>query len=148
MGILSPDHQESDFIPYIKNEYVVDVSIPHGNLYLGTLDEYDDATIGPHIAEEIGNMWMRNDEHMKEQVEIVANTMLGKYFARKHSNGLCKKFSFKWTKMIHGFICQVYDDLRNLHMKIVITQKRYGFLQKTRIVLSSMTQFIRRNILQ
>lgn len=143
MGILSQDHN-TDFIPYIKDKYDVEVGISHGDLYWDALDKYDGATIGPHIAQEISDARMYNEEHMCEQVKIVAKIMLAQYFTRKHSNGLYKKFTFEWKRVDTGFICQVRDDLRNSHMKIILKHKHYGFLQKTKASLSRMAQFLRR----
>lgn len=125
MSILSQDFNESDFIPYIKDEYEVDVSIPRPALCWAALNGYNSATIGPHIAKEIGNMWIYNDEHMKEQVRTVVNIMLDRYFDHKYSNGLNKKFNFYWSKTTHGFVCKVYDDLRDLYMKITFTDRKY-----------------------
>ena len=142
MGILSQDHN-SDFIPYIKDKYDVDVGVSHGNLYWDALDKYNGATIGPHIAQEISETRMYNPDHMREQVKIVAKIMLGLYFTRKHSNGLYKKFTFEWKQTDTGYVCQVRDDLRNSHMKILLKQKNHGFLQKTKASLSKMAQFLR-----
>lgn len=143
MGILSQDHN-TDFIPYIKDEYNVEVGVSHGDLYWEALNKYDGATIGPHIAQEISDARMYDDDHMREQVKIVAKIMLAQYFTRKHANGLYKKFTFEWKKTESGFVCQVRDDLRNSHMKIILKHKQYGFLQKTKASLSKMAQFLRR----
>ena len=143
MGILSQDHN-SDFIPYIKDKYIVEVGVSHGDLFWDGLGDYDGATIGPHIANEIMEARMYNSDHMMEQVKIVAKIMLGQYFTRKHSNGLYKKFTFEWKKTESGYVCQVRDDIRNSHMKIIIKQKNYGFLQKTKTSLSGMAQFLHR----
>ena len=143
MGILSQDHN-SDFIPYIKDKYNVGVGVSHSDLYWDALGKYDGTTIGPHIAQEIADARMYNPDHMREQVKIVAKIMLGLYFTRKHSNGLYKKFTFEWKQTDTGWVCQVRDDLRNSHMKIILAQKNYGFLQKTKTTLSGMAQFLRR----
>ena len=143
MGILSQDHN-SDFIPYIKDKYTVDVGVSHGDLYWDALGKYDGATIGPHIADEILNCRLIDWDSMREQVKIVCKIMLGLYFTRKHSNGLYKKFTFEWKQAETGWICQVRDDLRNSHMKIILTHKNYGILQKTKTTLSGMAQFLRR----
>lgn len=142
MGILSQDHN-SDFIPYIKDKYVVEVGVSHGDLYWDALGKYDGSTIGPHIAQEISETRMYNQDHMREQVKIVAKIMLGQYFTRKHSNGLYKKFTFEWKQVSNGWVCQVRDDLRNSHMKILLKQKNYGFFQKTKTSLSKLAQLLR-----
>lgn len=143
MGVLTND-ERTDFIPYIKDKYEVEVGVSHSNLYWDVINtsKYDGATIGPHIAEEISNARMYNPDHMREQVKIVAKIMLTKYFTHKHSNGLYKKFTFEWRQADNGCVCQVYDDLRKSHLKILIRQKNYGFLQKTKTSLSRVAQFL------
>lgn len=143
MGLLSQDHN-SDFIPYIKDKYNVTVGVSHGDLYWDGLGKYDGGTIGEHIAQEISGARMYNPDHMREQVKIVAKIMLGQYFTRKHSNGLYKKFTFEWKQTESGYVCQVRDDLRNSHLKIILKQKQYGILQKTKTTLSRMAQFLHR----
>lgn len=139
MGILT-HNENTDFIPYIKDSYNVEVGVSHGDLYWDALGKYDGATIGPHIAQEIGDARMYDNDHMREQVKIVAKIMLGLYFTRKHSNGLYKKFTFEWKSIDYGYICQVRDDLRNSHMKIILKQKNYGFIQKATHKVSIMVK--------
>lgn len=139
MGILT-HNTDTDFIPYIKDSYNVEVGVSHDDLYWSALGKYDGSTIGPHIAQEIGEARMYNIDHMREQVKIVAKIMLGLYFTRKHSNGLYKKFTFEWKAVGYDYICQVRDDLRNSHMKIILKHKQYGFIQKAKNEISGVVK--------
>lgn len=146
MGVLN-HNTDTDFIPYIKDEYNVSVHINNQYLYPEALkgSQYDRNTLPKHLEDEISRIRCYNDDHMMEQIKIVSRIILAQYFTHKHSNGLYKKFTFEHTKTEYtGRICYLRDDLRNTHLTITLKPKRYGFIQKTTKTFSRMVKFIRR----
>lgn len=144
MGLLN-QKVEDEYIPAIGQEFSVAVGVSHSDLHWPEIERhgFDGSTIGHHIENRIMEIRSYNDDQMKEQIEIVVRIMLGQYFTRKHSNGLYKKFTFEWSKDGNTTICQVRDDLRNSHLKIILKPKQYGFLQNISASLSKMAQFLR-----
>lgn len=143
MGVLSIT-PESDVMTYIRDLYSIDVGVSRSHIHWPSLNAANvhSGNVSDYICDFIGRQPLTGAEQEVINKALLFATV--ELFKRKYENGLYKSFSVTWAEVTNGWVVRSIDDQRNTHIKLILKHKRYGFIQKTKGVITGFLKQTRR----